>query len=151
MSSFHESLANKRTDLVFRGWLPISNIKNLLPFFFFFCTQLCIWKFPGHGSNPKHSCNLCHSCGNTDTSSKAQSLSHCAAAGMPQKLFWKKYCLKAGLLVSASHILTTDVSFAFSRILFFHKNDFGICDSVYSAGSKVQFNVWLNYSQFLTN
>ena len=42
-----------------------------------------MWKFPGKGSNPSHSCNLCHSCGNS------ASLTHWAQLGRkpapPQK------------------------------------------------------------------
>ena len=36
-----------------------------------------MWKFTGQGSNPSHSCNLCHSCGNSG------SLIHCAPTGSP--------------------------------------------------------------------
>ena len=36
-------------------------------FFFFLFSQPCsIWKFPGQGLNPSHSCDLHCSCGNTD-------------------------------------------------------------------------------------
>ena len=44
--------------------------------FFFFRHTYDIWKFPGQGSNPRHICNLCHSCGNSG------SLTNCARLGI---------------------------------------------------------------------
>ena len=34
-------------------------------FFVFFFSTRGIWKFPGQGLNPSHSCKLCPSCGST--------------------------------------------------------------------------------------
>ena len=47
------------------------------PFFFW----PCIWKFPGPGSNPRHSSNLSHCCDN------AGSLTGCATRELPHELF----------------------------------------------------------------
>ena len=36
-------------------------------FFFLFYGCTCgVWKFPGQGLNPSHSCDLCHSCSNVE-------------------------------------------------------------------------------------
>lgn len=41
------------------------NLKKKVLFFFFFSHANGICKFPGQGKNLSHSCDLCHSCGNT--------------------------------------------------------------------------------------
>ena len=65
-------------------------VSRYLSFDFYDCTN-GIWKFPGQGSNPTWSCNLCHSYSN------AKSLNHCAKLGMkpsnpqwpePQQIFF---------------------------------------------------------------
>ena len=72
--------------------------KNVLFFPFFFSQTHSIWMFPGQGSNPNGSCNLCYSCSNTGSLThcaqlriqpvpsqrQARSLIHCAKAGTPQ-------------------------------------------------------------------
>ena len=50
-------------------------VQGLVFVLFFGCTR-GIWKFPGQGLNPSHSCDLCHSWGN------AGSLTHCARPGI---------------------------------------------------------------------
>lgn len=37
-------------------------------FFFFFGLACSMWRFPGQGSNPWHTCSLCHSCGGNSRS-----------------------------------------------------------------------------------
>ena len=50
-------------------------------YFYFFHGCTCgRWKFPDLGSNVSHSCDLCHSCGNT------KSLTHCTGPGSIPKL-----------------------------------------------------------------
>ena len=39
-------------------------------FFFLFDHTCSIWKFPGQGSNPSHSCGLCHNCSNAGSLTK---------------------------------------------------------------------------------
>ena len=55
----------------------ILNRRSRVFFFLFFSHTCGIWKFPGQGSNPSQSCDLCCSC------SKARSLTHCATVVTP--------------------------------------------------------------------
>ena len=52
-------------------------------FFLFFGHPCDIWKFPGQGSNPSWSCNLCHSCIN------AGSPAHCTRLGIEPVFPWR--------------------------------------------------------------
>ena len=66
-------------------------------FFFLFWPLQGIWKFPGQESNPSHSCDQHHSCGNT------RSLAHCwAERTEPGSLLLLKHhqscCATAGTL-----------------------------------------------------
>ena len=80
-------------------------------FFFFFPFLSCpcgIWKFPGQGSNPSQSCNLCHSCSN------AWSLTHCVGPGIkevpPQR--------QARYWTNCKAVGTPQGSFLYTRISF---------------------------------
>ena len=58
----------------FRAISIFSQLAHAMVYIFFFSFLATSWhmEFPGQGSDPSHSCNLRHSCGNTG------SLTHCA-------------------------------------------------------------------------
>ena len=77
--------------------------------FFFFQHTHSIWKFPGQGSNPSHSCNLCHSCDNN------RSLTHFTTVGAPWPTF---YPLILGLQWCKCYILCYCPTFHFFLVYF---------------------------------
>ena len=65
----------------FNYFLPSAyfGFHSLFVCFYFGCTW-GIWKFPDQGLNPCHSCNMCHSWGNT------RSLTHWAMRELPRSI-----------------------------------------------------------------
>ena len=78
-------------------------INYLFSFFFsFFGHTSGIWMFLSQGSNPSHSCNLCHCYGNTG------SLTHCTTSETP--VFISCHCIFQISLSSLLFSLTRDSS-----------------------------------------